>query len=70
MTYLLGYIKLMLLLGATAALYPLLHVIWVGALPANLMEVVATLAVLAVFGLLVTLISLPGRPPADKQPTA
>jgi len=68
MSYLLGYFKLVLLLTATAALYPVLHMIWTGALPANLVPAALTFGVLVVFGLIVSLISLPGAPPVDKDP--
>lgn len=69
MSYLIGYFKLVMLLAMTAALYPVLHLIWTGSAPAHLMPLVATFGVVALFGLIVTLISLPGRPPADKDPS-
>ena len=68
MSYLIGYFKLLALLAVTAALYPALHLVWLGELPAHLGQTAATFGVLALFGLLVTLISLPGRTPADKEP--
>lgn len=68
MRQILIYFKLLALIAVTAALYPALHLVWTGTLPADLAKLGATLGVFAVFGLIVTLISLPGRPPADKQP--
>lgn len=68
MRQILIYFKLIALIAVTAALYPALHLVWTGALPADLGKIAATLGVLAGFGLAVTLVSLPGRPPHDKQP--
>ncbi len=68
MTAVLAYIKLVFFVVVIAALYPAIHFVWTGALPANLVPITATLGLLALAGLVVTLLSLPGKPPADKQP--
>lgn len=68
MTAVLAYFKLVFLVAVIAALYPAVHFIWTGALPANLLPIAATLGLIALAGLVVTLLSLPGKPPADKQP--
>lgn len=68
MSALFAYFKLVFLVVVIAALYPALHFVWTGSLPANLVPIAATLGLLALVGLVVTFISLPGKPPADKQP--
>jgi len=68
MGHILAYFKILALGALTAALYPALALIWTGALPPDLGKLAATLGLVAALGLIVTLLSLPGKPPADKEP--
>ncbi|NBC20527.1 MAG: hypothetical protein GVY06_05705 [Alphaproteobacteria bacterium] len=63
-----AYFKLVFLVALIAALYPAIHYIWTGTLPGDLVPIGATLGLLALVGLVITLISRPGKPPADKTP--
>ncbi|MEL6956524.1 MAG: hypothetical protein AAFO88_07780 [Pseudomonadota bacterium] len=68
MGHILAYLKILVLTALAAALYPALALIWTGALPPDLGKLAATLGLVAALGFVVTLLSLPGKPPADKQP--
>ncbi|MEM1106746.1 MAG: hypothetical protein AAGH87_10180 [Pseudomonadota bacterium] len=68
MGHILAYFKVLLAAALAALLYPALSLIWTGALPPDIGKLAATFALLAALSFAVTLLSLPGRPPADKQP--
>lgn len=68
MGHILAYLKILALAALAATLYPALALIWTGALPPDLGKLAATLGLIAMLGFVVTLLSLPGRPPADKEP--
>ncbi|MEM1150612.1 MAG: hypothetical protein AAGI03_08655 [Pseudomonadota bacterium] len=68
MGHILAYLKIVALTALAASLYPGLALIWTGALPPDLGKLAATLGFIAALGFAITLLSLPGKPPADKQP--
>ncbi|MEO0817655.1 MAG: hypothetical protein AAFX86_10160 [Pseudomonadota bacterium] len=68
MGHILAYLKIVVLVALAAALYPALALIWAGSLPADLGKLAATLGLVAAVGFVVTLLSLPGKPPVDKEP--
>ncbi|MEM9738287.1 MAG: hypothetical protein AAF829_00310 [Pseudomonadota bacterium] len=68
MGHILAYFKILVLAALTAALYPALGLIWAGALPPDMGKLAATFGLIAALGFVLTLLSLPGPQPAEKEP--